>query len=88
MKISLWIYSGVVSGFILKTFNPLMETSGCLCGIWMLVRNWLLATLCLGSFLYLVSPADAPPSFPGTLSEIRVHERHTLVNSLNLERVK
>ena len=56
--------------------------SGCLCGtgfwqhyVWIYSCN-------------LVSPADAPPSFPGTLSEIRVHERHTLVNSLNLERVK
>ena len=56
--------------------------SGCLCGfgfwqhyVWIYSCN-------------LVSPADEPPSFPGTLSEIRVHERHTLVNSLNLERVK
>ena len=55
--------------------------SGCLCGtgfwqhyVWIYSCN-------------LVSPADAPPSFPGTLSEIRVHERHTLVNSI-MERVK
>ena len=56
--------------------------SGCLCGcgfwqhyVWIYSCN-------------LASPANEPPSFPGTLSEIRVHERHTLVNSLNLERVK
>ena len=55
--------------------------SGCLCGtgfwqhyVWIYSCN-------------LVSPADEPPSFPGTLSEIRVHERHTLVNSI-MERVK
>ena len=45
--------------------------------VWMLVRNLLLATWCTGKIeSNLVSPVDAPPSFPGTLSEIRVHERH------------
>ena len=49
--------------------------------VWMLVRNLLLPTWCLGNFeSNLVSPADAPPSFPGTLSEIRVHDRHTWIH--------
>ena len=66
----------------------LMENSGCLCGIWMLVRILLLATLCLDLFWSnLVSPVDAPPSFPGTLSEIRVHEK-THLETLRRERVK
>ena len=38
-------------GFILRSIQFLMETSGCLCGLWMLVRIWLLATLCLDLFL-------------------------------------
>ena len=77
MKVSLWIYSGVASGFMLKTFNPwwrLLDAcaeSGCLCGFGFWQRHgWIHSC-------NLVSPADAPPSFPGTLSEIRVHERHT-----------
>ena len=66
----------------------LMENSGCLCGIWMLVRILLLATLCLDLFWSnLVSPVDAPPSFPGTLSEIRVHEK-THLETPRRERVK
>ena len=77
MKVSLWIYSGVASGFMLKTFNPwwrLLDAcaeSGCLCGFgfWQ-HHGWIYSC-------NLVSLADAPPSFPGTLSEIRVHERHT-----------
>ena len=40
-----------------------------------------------GFILVTWYPRRTPPSFPGTLSEIRVHERHILVN-LNLERVK
>jgi len=39
----LWIYS--------ENIQPLMEASGCLCGIWMLVRIWLLATSWLDLFL-------------------------------------
>ena len=52
-----------------------------ICNVWMLVRNLLLATWCLGNFeSNLVSPVNAPPSFPGTLSEIRVHERRTWIH--------
>ena len=57
--------------------SPLKGTSE---GVfWMLVQNLLLAALSLAkSKCNLVSPVDWPPSFPGSLSEIRVHERHTL----------
>ena len=66
----------------------LMENSGCLCEIWMLVRILLLATSCLDLFWSnLVSPADAPSSFPGTLSEIRVHEK-THLDTPRRKRVK
>ena len=66
----------------------LMENSGCLCEIWMLVRILLLATSCLDLFWSnLVSPVDAPPSFPGTLSDIRVHEK-THLDTPRRERVK
>ena len=55
---------------------------------WVLVRN--LGTYAKSaagnvmsgkSWNNLVSPVDAPPSCPGTLSEIRVHERHTWIHS-------
>ena len=76
----LWIYSEKHSIPWWSLLDACAD-SGCLCGtgfwqhyVWIYSCN-------------LVSPADAPPSFPGTLSEIRVHERHTLVNSI-MERVK
>ena len=76
----LWIYSEKHS-IPWWSLLDACANSGCLCGtgfwqhyVWIYSCN-------------LVSPADAPPSFPGTLSEIRVHERHTLVNSI-MERVK
>ena len=71
VKFSLWIYSGVVWIYAEKHSTPwwrLLDAcadSGCLCGtgfwqhyVWIYSCN-------------LVSPADEPPSFPGTLSEIR-----------------
>ena len=76
----LWIYSEKHSIPWWSLLDACAD-SGCLCGtgfwqhyVWIYSCN-------------LVSPADAPPSFPGTLSETRVHERHTLVNSI-MERVK
>ena len=49
---------------------------------WMFVRtldacaNFASGNMMSGKFWSnLVSPVDAPPSFPGTLSEIRVHEK-------------
>ena len=76
----LWIYSEKHSIPWWSLLDACAD-SGCLCGtgfwqhyVWIYSCN-------------LVSPADEPPSFPSTLSEIRVHERHTLVNSI-MERVK
>ena len=46
---------------------------------WLLVRNLLLATFRLVHSEEFWYPRwIKPPSFPGTLSEIRVHEEHTL----------
>ena len=71
---------------ILK-YNLAISEGLCFCwrilisNIWMLVRNLLLATWCLGNFeSNLVSSVGAPPSFPGTLSEIRARERHTWIH--------
>ena len=69
------------------TCNLAISDRPCFCwriqisNVWMLVRNLLLATWCLWNFeSNLVSSVDAPPSFPGTLSEIRARERHTWIH--------
>ena len=69
------------------TCNLAISDRPCFCwriqisNVWMLVRNLLLATWCLGNFeSNLVSPVNASPTFPGTLWEIRVHERHTWIH--------
>ena len=68
------------------TCNLAMSERLCFCwrilirNVWMLVRNLLLATWCLGNVeSNPVFVVDAPPSFPGTFLEIRVHERHTWI---------
>ena len=67
------------------TCNVAISERLCFCwimisNVWMLVRNLLLATWCLGNVeSNPVFVVDAPPSFPGTFLEIRVHERHTWI---------